>query len=123
MKRNIARFYAKVFLALFFVMFINYTKRSPRPDCSILLCSLRRITRDIAKSRWNFLKTNVLSTPKIESSPFHLKISIKGRMNNSTEIRPNFKDGILRTFVSSKETTQIMKRIHTIITDFAAILG
>jgi hypothetical protein len=44
-------------------------------------------------------------------------------MNNSTEIRPNFKDGILRTFVSSKETTQIMKRIHTIITDFAAILG
>jgi hypothetical protein len=40
-------------------------------------------------------------------------------MNNSTEIRPNFKDGILRTFVSSKETTQIMKRIHTIITDFA----
>jgi hypothetical protein len=43
-------------------------------------------------------------------------------MNNSTEIRPNFKDGI-RTFVSSKETTQIMKRIHTIITDFAAILG
>jgi IS1 family transposase len=24
-------------------------------------------------------------------------------MNNSTEIRPNFKDGILRTFVSSKK--------------------
>jgi hypothetical protein len=39
-------------------------------------------------------------------------------MNNSTGKRPNFKDGILRTFVSSKETTQIMKRIHTIITDF-----
>jgi hypothetical protein len=57
---------------------------------------------------------------KIESSPFHLKISIKGRMNNSTEIRPNFKDGILRTLYHQKKQ-QIMKRIHTIITDFAAI--
>jgi hypothetical protein len=44
-------------------------------------------------------------------------------MNNSTEIRPNFKDGILRTLYHQKKTTQIMKRIHTIITDFAAILA
>jgi hypothetical protein len=44
-------------------------------------------------------------------------------MNNSTEIRPNFKDGILRTLYHQKKTTQIMKRIHTIITDFEAILA
>jgi hypothetical protein len=52
----------------------------------------------------------VLSTPKIESPFFILKQASRKRMNNSTEIRPNFKDGILRTFVSSKETTQIMKQ-------------
>jgi hypothetical protein len=58
-----------------------------------------------SEKRTCFLKANVLSTPKIESPFFHLKTSIKGRMNNSTEIRPNFKDGILRTFVSSRNNT------------------
>jgi hypothetical protein len=33
--------------------------------------------RDIAKSGTCFLKTNVLSTPKIESALFHLKTSIR----------------------------------------------
>jgi hypothetical protein len=78
MKGNIARFLRKsVFLHYSLSCLLTIQSVLPRPDCSGILCSLRRITRDIAKSGTCFLKANVLSTPKIESALFHLKTSIR----------------------------------------------
>jgi hypothetical protein len=67
-----------------------------------------RILRDV---KGGVFWTNVSGTPKIESSPFHLKISIKEEWTTLREIQTNSRMVFFFTFVSSKKQHKLSECI------------